>query len=152
MKLVTVAEMRAIEKEADAAGLSYARMMENAGLGCAALVDDKFGAQEFRSVVGLVGSGNNGGDTLIALAELARRGWSALAFLAQARPKDELLVGQLEQAGGTILLAGDDPDSTRLEAALENSAVLLDGLLGTGARLPLADESGRGAEDCRKVW
>ncbi len=30
MKLVTVAEMRAIEQEADSNGLSYAKMMENA--------------------------------------------------------------------------------------------------------------------------
>ena len=35
MKLVTIAEMRAIEQEADANGLSYAKMMENAGYGLA---------------------------------------------------------------------------------------------------------------------
>ncbi|MBK6646396.1 MAG: hypothetical protein IPG44_11745 [Anaerolineales bacterium] len=35
MKLVTVSQMRAIEKEADAKGLSYAQMMENAGRGLA---------------------------------------------------------------------------------------------------------------------
>ena len=33
MKLVTVAQMRDIEKEADANGLPYAEMMENAGRG-----------------------------------------------------------------------------------------------------------------------
>ena len=35
MKLVTVSEMRAIEKEADASGLTYGQMMENAGVGLA---------------------------------------------------------------------------------------------------------------------
>ena len=35
MKIVTVSQMRAIEKEADAKGVSYAEMMENAGRGLA---------------------------------------------------------------------------------------------------------------------
>ena len=35
MKLVTVSQMKAIEKEADANGLTYDQMMENAGQGLA---------------------------------------------------------------------------------------------------------------------
>ena len=35
MKLVTVAQMQAIEKEADANGLTFEMMMENAGQGLA---------------------------------------------------------------------------------------------------------------------
>ena len=35
MKLVTVSQMQAIEKEADAGGLTYDQMMENAGQGLA---------------------------------------------------------------------------------------------------------------------
>src|SRR5512133_3069289 len=38
MKLVTVAQMRDIEKEADANGLSYAEMMQNAGRGLAEVI------------------------------------------------------------------------------------------------------------------
>jgi NAD(P)H-hydrate repair Nnr-like enzyme with NAD(P)H-hydrate epimerase domain len=38
MKLVTVPQMRAIEKDADANGVSYAELMENAGRGLAELV------------------------------------------------------------------------------------------------------------------
>jgi NAD(P)H-hydrate repair Nnr-like enzyme with NAD(P)H-hydrate epimerase domain len=40
MKLVTVAQIRDIEKEADANGLSYAEMMENAGRGLAEVVKE----------------------------------------------------------------------------------------------------------------
>ena len=35
MKLVSVREMHALEQEADASGLTYVRMMENAGRGLA---------------------------------------------------------------------------------------------------------------------
>ena len=38
MKMVTVPEMQAIEKEADAKGLTYAEMMENAGSGLADVI------------------------------------------------------------------------------------------------------------------
>ena len=40
MKLVTVAQMREIEMEADANGLPYAEMMENAGRGLAEIVNE----------------------------------------------------------------------------------------------------------------
>src|SRR3990172_11508138 len=67
VKLVSVAEMIAIEKAADAAGLSYRQMMENAGRSLASAVS-AHSHQRGRSVLGLVGPGNNGGDTLVALA------------------------------------------------------------------------------------
>ena len=38
MKLVTVSQMQAIEKEADAGGLTYDQMMENAGQGLADVI------------------------------------------------------------------------------------------------------------------
>jgi NAD(P)H-hydrate repair Nnr-like enzyme with NAD(P)H-hydrate epimerase domain len=38
MKLVTVSQMQAIEKEADASGLTYDQMMENAGRGLADII------------------------------------------------------------------------------------------------------------------
>jgi NAD(P)H-hydrate epimerase len=79
MKLVTVTQMKAIEKEADASGLSYNQMMENAGIGLAEIILDLYPDEELVKVFGLVGPGNNGGDTLIALAELAEAGWSAHA-------------------------------------------------------------------------
>jgi len=67
MKLVTVSQMQTIEKEADANGLTYDQMMENAGQGLADVVLDLFIDQEEPQVVGLVGPGNNGGVTLVAM-------------------------------------------------------------------------------------
>ncbi len=42
MKLVTVSQMQAIEKEADAGGLTYDQMMENAGQGLADIILDLY--------------------------------------------------------------------------------------------------------------
>ena len=85
MKLVTTAQMYAIEKEADAGGLSYDQMMENAGRGLAEIVLGLFPDEEKVKVFGLVGPGNNGGDTLIALAQLAEAGWSSHAYLIKRK-------------------------------------------------------------------
>jgi NAD(P)H-hydrate epimerase len=143
MKLVTVTEMRAIEKEADARGLTYEQMMENAGLGLADVIIDALGDEGAQPVAGLVGSGNNGGDTLIALAALAQLGWEACAYLVLARPADDPLLARFLAAGGTLLSAEDDPQQERLTDLLNGVGVVLDGILGTGARLPLAPEVAR---------
>src|SRR5512143_3692998 len=102
MRLVSVDEMKAIEKEADAAGLTYAQMMQNAGQGLAEVIQDLTIDESEQEVFGLVGSGNNGGDTLVALAHLAADGWRARAYLVN-RKRDEL-VERFVKAGGEVLV------------------------------------------------
>jgi ADP-dependent NAD(P)H-hydrate dehydratase / NAD(P)H-hydrate epimerase len=135
MKLVTVPQMQAIEKEANSNGLTYDQMMENAGQGLADLIFDLYEGDEGpqKEIVGLVGPGNNGGDTLIALSELALEGWKASAYLVK-RKKDDL-IGRFTEAGGEILTGENSFE--KLAAALETADVLLDGVLGTGTQLPL---------------
>ena len=133
MKLVTVSQMQAIEKEADAGGLTYDQMMENAGQGLADIIFDLFEDDVETEIVGLVGPGNNGGDTLVALAELAAEGWKARAYLVK-RKKDDL-VKRFTEAGGEIL-SGENAFE-QLAEAIGTADVLLDGILGTGTKLPL---------------
>lgn len=138
MKLVTVSQMLAIEKEANANGLSYATMMENAGRGLAEVISDLFASDEGFEAFGLVGPGNNGGDTLVALERLALQGWRTRAYLVKRKPDD--LVKRLKTAGGEILHAEQDDNFQSLSTFLETADVLLDGLLGTGFKLPLKAE------------
>jgi NAD(P)H-hydrate repair Nnr-like enzyme with NAD(P)H-hydrate epimerase domain len=85
MKLVTVSQMQAIEKEADAGGLTYDQMMQNAGQGLADIILDLFVDEIEPEVVGLVGPGNNGGDTLVAMTALLGEGWKARALLVKRK-------------------------------------------------------------------
>lgn len=141
MKLVTTSQMRAIEKEADSKGVSYAQMMENAGRGLAEIVHALGTANGWESVTGIVGSGNNGGDTLVALMWLAEAGWRTRAYLVN-RKNDELVSRYLE-AGGEVAHAARDADFESLRRFVEESEVVLDGLLGTGIKLPLKKEAAR---------
>ncbi|MBI1794993.1 MAG: NAD(P)H-hydrate epimerase [Chloroflexi bacterium] len=140
MKLVTVEQMKSIEQEADANGLSYDDMMENAGLGLADFILDMFADEIEPKVLGLVGPGNNGGDTLVALTHLVKEGWKAKAYLVK-RKSDEL-VGRFQEAGGEVVAASKDKEFESLGSALENVDLLLDGVLGTGVKLPLKGDVG----------
>ncbi len=133
MKLVTVSQMQAIERNADAGGLTYDQMMRNAGHGLAEVITDLFPDNDQLEIVGLVGPGNNGGDTLVALTALAGEGWKSRAYLVK-RKKDDL-VKKFTEAGGEILSGNDAFE--QLASALETTDVLLDGVLGTGVKLPL---------------
>ena len=139
MKLISVSEMIAIEKQADASGLSYAEMMQNAGVGLAKIIHQLGEENHWHTVTGLVGSGNNGGDTLVALTWLASEGWWTRAYLVNRKLDDELIKKYLE-AGGEVK---NFPDVEALQVLLNESNVLLDGLLGTGIKLPLRQEAAR---------
>ena len=143
MKFVSVEEMVAIEKEADASGHTYAKMMAQAGFGLAQAVLEEYGYLAEEGVLGLIGSGNNGGDTLVALAHLFEEGWKVSACIVRPRPEDDPLVKRLEKAGGAIYDLGDKPDLKKLAALLGEHALLLDGVLGTGIHLPIKGELSR---------
>ena len=136
MKLVTVSQMQKIEKEADAGGLTYDQMMQNAGQGLADVVLELPFDEEKPQIIGLVGPGNNGGDTLVALTALVAEGWKARAYLVK-RKKDDL-VKQFVEAGGEVL--SGEKAFEKLAASIETADVLLDGVLGTGINLPLKKE------------
>lgn len=140
MKLVSVAEMQAIEREANAQGFSYEMMMENAGRNLAEVVQETYGFLAEDGAGGLVGSGNNGGDTLVALTYLAQQGWPVSAYLVRPRPVDDILIQRFLEAGGQLYWAEDDPSGQQLNRLLTEHAILLDGILGTGIKLPLKTE------------
>ncbi len=149
-KLVSVAEMREIEQQADASGWSYAQMMERAGRSVADAVQARGQVHGWQSVLGLVGPGNNGGDTLVALDVLAQAGWRVQAWCVRRSREDEL-VRRLLTRTTDVIFVEDDPQGERLRAGLEQSEVVLDGLLGTGIRLPLKPEMAAGLQQVKAI-
>lgn len=88
----------------------------------------------------LVGPGNNGGDTLFAGARLARRGMTVTAVLASTRAHEDGLAA-FRAAGGTVLSLADIRVPTVVRTAL-SADVILDGLVGVGARGALRPPAG----------
>jgi NAD(P)H-hydrate epimerase len=115
-------------------------MMQNAGHNLAKAVMDAFYFIEGGRVLGLVGPGNNGGDTLVALEKMARNEWQTTAYIAPRRKEGDPLVKSAAEAGVVIVKASDDEDNTRLAELIRSHNLVLDGLLGTGIKLPLKIE------------
>ena len=138
MKLVTVSEMKLIEREAFEHGMSYSTMMENAGAGIGSWIDSSYLSKG--RAVGLIGPGNNGGDTLIALDYLSTHGWEICAVLIYPRKDGDPLIERLQKKKATVFQVSEDYDLKLLETNIIKASVLLDGIFGTGTHLPLQQE------------
>jgi hydroxyethylthiazole kinase-like uncharacterized protein yjeF len=140
IKLYHVKEMQALEKEANEKGLTYDLMMENAGRGLANEIQLAYSHLPNKKIVAIVGSGNNGGDALVALYHLSKQRWETCAYIIRARDPADPLSSRLAENGGRVIKAEDDKKSMQLLELLKSSSILLDGVFGTGIKLPLKEE------------
>jgi NAD(P)H-hydrate epimerase len=129
--------MRAIEKAADAAGLSYAQMMENAGRATAESIQMRWPGLSGKQVTILVGSGNNGGDGLVAGYYLAKAGAEVSAYLTVDRSKEDKNLTRLRKETKLVTSAHKDQRLTALRKMVGSADILIDAVLGTGFHLPL---------------
>lgn len=136
MKVVTAAEMRAMEQGAAAAGFSFAAMMENAGRAVAEELKRRWDVAG-RGVLVLVGPGNNGGDGLVAARHLHDAGAKVALYLLRPRPADDPNWRLCQERDLPYMLAEDDAAFATLRYHLDNSAIIVDALLGTGAARPI---------------
>lgn len=135
--------MREIEAAADASGLSYARMMENAGHALATRARALLARRKPAQLLVLVGTGNNGGDGLVAARLLAQEaGFRVCCYLLRPRANDPLLERACA-AGAEIVAADEDAQQARLDTLCAGADLIIDALLGIGLRLPLRTNAAR---------
>jgi hydroxyethylthiazole kinase-like uncharacterized protein yjeF len=129
MRVVSVAEMREIERRAEAEyGLTSPMLMERAGQSVAEILRSHAGGDgRDLDVLILVGPGNNGGDGRVMGRYLAEWGARVTSFVW----KENIL----ERAGQAIP-AGDQ--LAALREALGSADIVVDAFLGTGHARPLA--------------
>ena len=133
--IVTPAQMRAAEEAAFARGVSAEALMDEAGEGIARAVR-KFFPRAGRCIV-FAGKGHNAGDAFVAARALARRGWAVETRLAY--PEAELTSLTSEKFTALRELRRRDRRS--------GSVIVLDGLLGLGAKPPLREPIRRACQE-----
>ncbi|MBT8045055.1 MAG: hypothetical protein KJO79_08895, partial [Verrucomicrobiae bacterium] len=130
MGSLSCAEMRQLEEGAFRQGATAEGLMEKAGRGIAAAILRRF--PKPGTAIACIGSGNNGGDALVAIRYLLEAGWrigietrhAATDLAALPRKKWREL--------------GDCPVNQSItEGVHSGPLLLLDGLLGIGANGPL---------------
>lgn len=138
MKIVSVSEMKRLERENDAAGNTYADMMERAGTHLGRVVQDSARAG---LVLALVGPGNNGGDGLVAARYLATQGVPVRVHLLRERPESDTNWRRLRDMGVPYAVGVGAEALALLRAWLAEAEVVVDALLGTGARPPVQGDA-----------
>ncbi|HEY2567697.1 MAG TPA: NAD(P)H-hydrate epimerase, partial [Candidatus Udaeobacter sp.] len=167
LPILTSAQMRAAEEAAFARGVEVEALMDKAGAGVAQMVT-RFFHKPGRCIV-FAGKGNNAGDALVAAECLRRLGWKIevrLAFresdcselmckkLQSLRRRPPEILNARPSRGGTDLgvifvelmteaaeelSAAQEAIASEAYIATATPAIILDGLLGLGARPPLRD-------------
>lgn len=111
-------------------------LMENAALNCAAWCQQKFSSPQVTTI--LCGRGNNGGDGLAIARHLTNYGWPCTVVLQG--PIDTLSRDSLTNyeiltiAGGVVAEVCEGPMTKAGVEQLLGAKVIIDALLGTGAR------------------
>ncbi|QXG77268.1 NAD(P)H-hydrate dehydratase [Modestobacter sp. L9-4] len=126
--LYTAAQLRPAEQQL-LAGLRPDTLMQRAATGLATVCLGLLGRASGARVVLLVGSGDNGGDALLAGARLADRGAQVRAVLLSPDRAHAGGLAALRRAGGRVVAAED--------AGLDRADLVLDGIVGIGGTGPL---------------
>jgi hydroxyethylthiazole kinase-like uncharacterized protein yjeF len=136
MRIVTTEEMRQLEQAADASGVSYAQMMESAGqavaLACQRALD-----VTGRSILVLVGPGNNGGDGLVAARYLAEAGAEVVCYIWKRNVEGDANFARVEGLGLSVIWPREDEGWQELGQRTCQAEVIIDALLGTGVDRPI---------------
>ncbi|HET7278712.1 MAG TPA: NAD(P)H-hydrate dehydratase [Dermatophilaceae bacterium] len=115
------------------ARLPEGELMQRASLGLAEVAAARMEERGGSTVVALAGPGNNGADALYAVAHLAREGFNAAAVHTD---RVHAPAKAAAEEAGVLLALGDDPFGL---ARVHEADVVLDGILGLGARAGLPD-------------
>jgi len=136
MKIVTAAQMKELDRRTTVeAKVPGATLMERAGSGVVAAMGQAAGSLAGKTVTVLCGKGNNGGDGFV-VARLLRKQRAKAHVLLLARPDD--LSGDAKTMYRRFLsIAGSKavsstPSTNAIRAALAQSDMIVDALLGTG--------------------
>ncbi len=140
LNVLTIAEIRAAEETANAAGYAYEQMMEDAGIAAAERAIILLEGFSQPKITVLVGSGNNGGDGLVAgrvIAEQIPDAQVRFYLLSRRDEAQDPVFAKAHTAGLFMAYTEDDRDHRVLRNMVASSDLIIDALLGIGVKLPL---------------
>lgn len=133
MKLLTCGEMKQVEKHAVSYGLSYQRMMENAGAACARNIRTILEQEKTirRNVAVVCGKGNNGGDGFVVARKLLENDYHVCILLAAGYPATpEAEVCYKEATDHSIPVLWYDADPAKVLQTVKSADVIVDAIFG----------------------
>ena len=145
MRAMTVSEMRSVEEKAFASGVTVLELMERAGKECAILIDTRLKTQDSKpakkTVIIFCGPGNNGGDGFVCAKYLNLK--NQVYLVVPVEPKTGAARAKFFEAENKQVKI-----IPMQEASFIKPHIIVDALLGVGAKLPLRGEI---KEACRLI-
>jgi len=124
--------MRQAEQGCVQIGISLDTLMEHAGKAVAEETRKILGTAEGRSILVLIGPGNNGGDGLVAARHLHDWGARVSVYLCSRRTAADHNLELVRERGMTCIEAAQDETLARFDELLSSADAVIDALFGTG--------------------
>lgn len=133
MRLLTCNEMKTVEQHCSKFGLSYQRMMENAGAACARNIKniiEKEGIRK-RNIVIVCGKGNNGGDGFVIARKFAESGYNTCVLMASTYPKSEESIYMFKMLLDlSVPILWYEADKDKGIKTIRNAEIIVDAVFG----------------------
>ncbi len=143
MRLLTSEEMKQVEQFTAKYGLSYQRMMENAGAACARNIRNIIEGQNTpkRNVAVVCGKGNNGGDGFVVARKMAENGYNVCVILASGYPNSQEATYMYKLVIDlSIPTVWYDADKAKAIQTVRNADVIVDAVFGFSFYGSISDE------------
>lgn len=125
--------MQMAEQQGARQGLSYLRMMDNAGSVAAKQIMKRFSSLETGAVAILCGTGNNGGDGFVVARRLAEKGVAVSVILINGYPESVSAMEMAERLKGLLVKVVDwQTEGSFARRLISESLLVVDGVFGTG--------------------
>ena len=130
MRVLNASQMYSAETQQTNEGITFLRLMENAGSACARAIMNRFDTDNNICVV--CGNGKNGGDGYVIARKLMQAGYRTCLVMAFGEPKAQDAITMREQ----LKLMGGVPEfewgKGQYRAALQRADVIVDAVFGIG--------------------
>lgn len=133
MRLLNSDEMKQVEQFTAKYGLSYQRMMENAGAACARNIRNETEKEKSlkRNVAVVCGKGNNGGDGFVVARKLSENGYNVCVIMASGYPSSQEATYMYKLViDMSIPTIWYDADKAKTVQTIRNADIIVDAVFG----------------------
>ena len=145
MYLVTAEQMRSVDRRTiQELGIPEIVLMENAGKAVVEFLQETFPDLKQKTITVVAGSGNNGGDALVAARYLHQMGISVKVFLHAERalsPSTQQNYDILSRLSIKLYKLDSENSMHLLKVTVNYSDILIDGILGTGVNREITGQT-----------
>ncbi len=133
IKILSSQQIKEVENIANESGISYLRLMENAGSACAKEIRNKFDDTGLRNVLVVCGKGKNGGDGFVIARKLFENGYRVSVMLTLGEPVADTageMYSRVKEMNIPIVEYCENSD--KCDRIIENCDIIVDCIFGTG--------------------